>query len=264
VISASTTWGVGAYPLMAERLVPAAEVAVSAVDVSGDDRVVDLACGTGNAALLAAHRGAAVIGVDFEQALLDVASRRARELGVEVRWRCADLSQPGAETEPASVVISIFGVMYMADHQAAAAALASWCAPSGRVALTAWTPGSTMPALGAVFAPFLPPLPPDAQPPSRWGDANALRSLLGEHGLALNHSEIRRLRLSFGDQRQAADFLVHAAGHVLQERQRLEGDGRWPDLLAAVQAFVADRDVGTDGEATLELEYLFATARRLT
>src|SRR5215475_7238627 len=56
----ATTWGVGEYALIAERLAPAAEAAVDLGAVTGSDRVLDVACGTGNAALLAARRGATV------------------------------------------------------------------------------------------------------------------------------------------------------------------------------------------------------------
>ena len=57
-------WGIGEYELTAQRLEPAAEVAVAALDPTPGERVLDVACGTGNAALLAARAGAEVVGVD--------------------------------------------------------------------------------------------------------------------------------------------------------------------------------------------------------
>jgi len=82
----ATTWGAGDYPLMAERLEPAAAAAVDLAQVGSHDRVLDVACGTGNGAVLASRRGARVTGVDLEPALLEVARRRAPE----VEWLCAD------------------------------------------------------------------------------------------------------------------------------------------------------------------------------
>jgi ubiquinone/menaquinone biosynthesis C-methylase UbiE len=67
----ATTWGVGEYALMAERLHPVAVLAADRAGIRAGDRVVDVATGTGNAAIVAAQRGAEVVGVDFEPALLD-------------------------------------------------------------------------------------------------------------------------------------------------------------------------------------------------
>src|SRR5437764_1138784 len=88
---AATTWGAGDYALIADRFEPAARAVVDLARVSGRDRVLDLACGTGNAALIAARRAAAVVGVDFEPVLLEIASTRARAADLDVEWVCADL-----------------------------------------------------------------------------------------------------------------------------------------------------------------------------
>ena len=72
-----TTWGVGEYPLMARQLEPAAVAAVDAAAVLAGERVVDVATGTGNAALVAAERGGQVIGVDFESVRWSLIAARA-------------------------------------------------------------------------------------------------------------------------------------------------------------------------------------------
>lgn len=177
-----TTWGLGDYPLMAERLQRAAEQAVDRVAVSAGDRVLDLACGTGNAALLAARRGASVVGVDVEPRLLPRARARARAEGVSVDWREADaaaLPPLGAEF---TVALSIFGVMYVPDQAAAARELARVSAPDARLALAAWVPGSFMSAMGAPLAPYLPEPPAAAPPPARWGDEAGLAPSLAQLG----------------------------------------------------------------------------------
>ncbi len=81
-----TTWGAGDYPLMARQLESAARAVVEIAAVGSGDRVLDVATGTGNAALLAAERGGQVIGVAFEPALLELAEQRATESGLQVRW----------------------------------------------------------------------------------------------------------------------------------------------------------------------------------
>jgi 2-polyprenyl-3-methyl-5-hydroxy-6-metoxy-1,4-benzoquinol methylase len=108
----STTWGLGEYELIAERLEPAAAAVVELAAVNRGDRVLDLACGTGNAALIAARRGASVVGVDIEPRLLELAAARARDARLAIEWVGDDLvSARGAF----SVVLSVFGVMYVPD-----------------------------------------------------------------------------------------------------------------------------------------------------
>jgi len=107
-----TTWAAGAYPRMAERLRPVAAVAVAQAAVATSDRVVDVATGTGNAALLAAGRGAAATGVDAEPALRAVAKGRAREEALPVSWVQADMAAMPVPDEYADMVPSVFGVRY--------------------------------------------------------------------------------------------------------------------------------------------------------
>lgn len=86
--------------------------------IEAHERVLDLATGTGNAALLAAKRGAEVTGIDFEPALLNRARSRAKDENFEIDWRVADVTQLPLPDVFADVVIPVFGAMYAADHQA--------------------------------------------------------------------------------------------------------------------------------------------------
>ena len=258
---ATTTWGVGDYALIAERLEPAARAVVDLASVSDSDRVLDVATGTGNAALLAASRGATVVGLDFEPTLLDIARARARSANLEVEWVHADFESAPLEQASFSVVVSAFGVMYAPDHDAAAAALAHPCAPGARLALAAWTPGSFMPAMGAALAPYLPPPPPGGAPPSRWGDEEAVTALLERHGISTRTATRESLSLSLANRTEAVDFLIRTAGHVVSEQPRLQREGRWEQLRADLAALVAARDEGGDS-VQLRCEYLVIVAER--
>jgi SAM-dependent methyltransferase len=257
-----TTWGLGEYELMAERLAPVAAALVDLAGVSDRDRVVDLACGTGNAALIAAARGASVVGVDFEPRLLEIAAARASEQGSSVDWICDDATSPGLPEGAFSVALSAFGVMYVPDQEAAAAALARTCAPGARVALAAWTPGSLMPALGATLAAYLTPPPAGAPPPSRWGDRTAVTELLAGHAIAARAVRDGSTRLSFSDRPEAVRFLIRTAGHVLAEQPRLEREGRWQDLQRDLQQLVASRNEGHGAGVELRCDYLLVLADR--
>jgi SAM-dependent methyltransferase len=258
----ATTWGAGEYALMADRLHPVAVLAADRAGVRPGERVVDVATGTGNAAIIAARRGAEVVGVDFEPALLDQARRHGADAGVAVRWATADVTALPVADGWADIVLSIFGVMYAADHDAAARELARAVAPAGRVVLAAWTPGSLMPAMGRALAGFLPPPPGGSGPPSRWGDADELDRLLASAGLRVHSATTKSLSMTFADSRAAAEFLVRTAGHVVAERDRLREQGRWDELLLAMQQLVDGRAQRVAGGVRLDSEYLLASATR--
>ncbi|HWI74233.1 MAG TPA: class I SAM-dependent methyltransferase [Baekduia sp.] len=256
-----TTWALGNYARMAFRLRPAAARVVEAADVASGDAVLDVACGTGNAALAAAARGAGpVVGVDLEPALLEQA--RAAAPDVPVDWRVGDATALPVDDGAFDVVVSAFGVMYAADQPAAAKELARVLRPGGRVALANWVPGSVLPAMGAALAPFLPPPPPGGAPPPRWGDETAARALLTDAGLDVTATEHAALTLGFDTRAAAVAFLVATAGHVVAERPRLESEGRWPQLLGALAGVVAQHDSGRDGAVALRCDYLLVTAHR--
>lgn len=255
-----TTWGVGDYPSMARQLEPTAQAAVDAAAIAPGERVLDLATGTGNAALLAARRGGHVVGVDTEPALLQLAQQRSRDADLQVRWLLGDLHALPVPDDAADVVLSVFGVMYAMDHAAAAGELARVAAPGARIVLASWVPGSVLPAMGQVLSAYLPPPPASSGPPSRWGDPDALQTLLEENGLRITAAEPRRLALAFPDASAAADFLIRTAGHVLSQQQRLSDDGRWEDLRHDLLAFVQARAEPTRDQTHLALEYVLVTA----
>jgi SAM-dependent methyltransferase len=215
---------------------PAAQAAVDLACVGAADRVLDVACGTGNAALVAVERGAEAVGVDFEPALLELARKRVPEAEF-VEGDAAKLPVDDAQFD---VVLSIFGVMYAPDHEQAARELVRVTKPGGRIVTAAWTPGSFMPRMGAALSPYLPPPPAGSGPPSRWGDSTELATLL-----ALESTQTRTLAMQ-----PDADFLIATAGHVLAERERLEAEGRWQDLRRDIDALLPT------GQAEVALEYL--------
>ena len=255
-----TTWGKGEYPLMAERLGPAAVAAVDLADVGSGDRVLDVASGTGNAALVAAARGADVVGVDLEPALLRLARRRAMSLGLPVRWETAEATALPVPDGWADVVLSVFGVMYASDQEAAARELARCAAPGARVVLASWVPGSFMPAMGGALSAFLPPPPPSSGPPSRWGDPIALEALLAPHGLGMDSHSTESLTLTFVGTEEAVDFLVRTAGHVVAEQESLTAQGRWNDLLTGLEDLVDQRGQRVEGHLRVDMDYLLATS----
>jgi SAM-dependent methyltransferase len=113
-------------------------VAVEAAGVRRGERVLDVACGTGNAALAAASRGASVSGLDAAERLIGVARERARAAGIEAEWRVGDAGGLPFPDDSFDVAVSVFGVIFAPAPARAAAELERVVRPGGRIVVTAW------------------------------------------------------------------------------------------------------------------------------
>ena len=226
---AGVDWGLGRYERTAVQFEPVAEVVVSAAAPAEGERVVDVGCGTGNAALLAAARGATVTGVDPAARLLEVARQRAADHAPQ---GTATFVQGTAEELPLAdtcidVALSVFGVIFTPDPEAAAAELARVTAPGGRILLSAWIPGGAVSRMvrawreAAAAALGTPPGPP----PFAWHEGDALEGLFGPHGREV---ELTEHALSFTGTSPGAYFDAEAEAHPLSVagHQVLDDDAR--------------------------------------
>jgi SAM-dependent methyltransferase len=185
-------WSQGRYEGIGEQLLPAAEVVVERAAPTNGERVVDVGCGTGKGALLAAERGASVTGVDSAQRLLDVAAARFAERGLDGAFvRGGDGASIPLEDASADVLISVFGVIFAPDAKAAAAEIARVLAPDGRIVLSAWVPEGTLFAAIKLRREALAAAgdQPAGPPPFAWHEVDALAELFGEHGLSVSAEE---------------------------------------------------------------------------
>src|SRR3954468_11745360 len=133
-------WGEGHYEHVAPQLIPAAERVVERLAPQPGEHVVDVGCGTGNAALVAARRGARVTGVDPAARLLELAQAAARAEGLDAEVLQGEAASLPVRDGAADAVLSVFGVIFAPDAERAAAELARATAPDGRIVLAAWLP----------------------------------------------------------------------------------------------------------------------------
>ncbi len=163
------------------RHVIVAELLCGAVDVHAGERVLDVAAGSGNAALGAARRGARVTAVDLSDRALALARRRAELEALTVDTQVADAEALPFRDASFDVVLSTFGVMFARDARCAAGELLRVCRPGGRIALANWTPdgfvGGTLAIVGRHAAPTAAAGLGDAL---TWGRRAGLRYLLGD------------------------------------------------------------------------------------
>src|SRR5881409_679734 len=79
-------WASGDFSLVASRIVFQAEHLCEAADLQAGWRVLDVATGSGNAAIAAARRGCEVVGIDYVPALLERGRIRAEAEHLDVRF----------------------------------------------------------------------------------------------------------------------------------------------------------------------------------
>ncbi|WP_039796853.1 class I SAM-dependent methyltransferase, partial [Nocardia araoensis] len=183
-------WALGDYPSIATEVIPGlGRRLVDACCIGPGQHVLDIAAGSGNAAIPAAEAGAEVVASDLTPELFEAGRRLAADRGVELRWQEADAEAlPYADAE-FDAVISCVGVMFAPFHQAAADEMVRVTKPGGTIGLINWTPTGFIGQMFATMKPFAPPPPPGAQPPPMWGDEAHVRSLLGDRVTDL---ELRR------------------------------------------------------------------------
>lgn len=257
-------WSTGDYPLMVETwLTPIGERLVDAAGIGPGMRVLDVASGTGNAALPAARRGAEVTASDLTPALLDAGRERAKAEGLELDWVEADAENLPFEDGSFDVVMSAIGVMFAPHHQDAADELVRVTRPGGRIALLSWTPEGMLGALFRLMKPFAPPPPPGVQPPPLWGSEEHLRGLLGDR-VTLDTVERGVLDITvFPEARGYGEHFKSYYGPTIATRANAEREGIAADFDEALDAFCDEWNRGGDGDARFEKEYLVAVGTRV-
>ncbi len=172
------TWASGDYHMIGTQILIVSELLIEALDLHSTEKVLDVATGSGNAALAAARRGCEVTGLDYVPALLERARRRSEAEGVAVTFVDGDAESLPFTDGAFDVVTSVFGVMFAPDQQRAAGELARVCRPGGRIGLVAHTPEGFIGQLFQTNAKHVPP-PAGLRSPIVWGTEQRLGELFG-------------------------------------------------------------------------------------
>ncbi|MCC9177612.1 class I SAM-dependent methyltransferase [Arthrobacter sp. zg-Y750] len=256
-------WSLGNYAAVAaETISPLGPVLVRAAGIRGSDRVLDIAAGTGNAAIPAAETGADVTASDLTPELLNSGKRLALARSVRLTWSMADAEHLPYADASYDAVISCAGVMFAPHHRLAAAELVRVCRPGGRIGLINWTPEGFVGSMFAALKPYSPAPPPGTQSPQLWGNREHVESLLEGQvrefraerrtvlidRFATPEDFLRFLKANYGPIIAVYEFLAHnpdRAGALDEE------------LLALVKRYSAQA-----GGMAMDWEYLLVTATR--
>jgi SAM-dependent methyltransferase len=258
-----TMWASGDYPSMVETfLLPLGPRLVEACGIGPGMRVLDVAAGTGNAAIPAAQRGASVTASDLTPELLEAGRRRAEEQGVELDWVEADAEHLPFDDASFDVVMSSIGAMFAPHHREVADELVRVCRPGGTIGLLSWTPEGMIGALFRTMGPFAPPPPPGAQPPPLWGSEAHVRELFGDR---LDIGTLERDVLGNTAFERPGDFGEHFKaryGPTIATQANARRTEREAEFEEALDAFCVEWNRGSAERARFEMEYLLVVGTR--
>ena len=248
-------WAAGDFPQMATTIQEASDVVDDRLAIEPGQDVLDVATGTGNAAIPAAQRGGRVVGLDQVPELLDAARRRADEAGVEIEWVEGDAEALPFEDASFDRVSSVFGVMFAPRHRRAAGELVRVARPGGRIAIAAWTPEGLNGQMFKTLAGHLPAPPPELQPPVLWGSETHVRELFPDPALELRF-ERPTLAVEWESVEVWIDHCEQKLGPTVLAKAALEPQGKWDAARADLVALYERYNEATDGSLNAPAEYL--------
>ncbi|MEU8613089.1 class I SAM-dependent methyltransferase [Actinoplanes sp. NPDC048791] len=254
-------WALGDYPSVATEVIPRlGATLVEACRTGPGQRVLDVAAGTGNAAIPAALTGAEVVASDLTPSLLEAGQALAAGRGAVVDWREGDAEALPFADGSFDVVLSCVGVMFAPHHQAAADELVRVCRPGGTIGMINWTPPGFIGQLFGRMKAYTPPPPPGTQPPPLWGSAEHVRDLFGDRVAEVTATVDSAVIDRFADGRQFRDFFKAHYGPTVAAYRNLAGD---PERVAALDEDLAGLARSHDrGNGVMHWDYLLWTGRR--
>jgi SAM-dependent methyltransferase len=257
-------WIAGDFGAIAREIgVPEAEGFVARIGLEPGARVLDIACGTGNAAIPLARRGAMVTGLDMTPHLLEEARARAACEGLRIRFDEGFAEMLPYPDGSFDVLVSMFGIMFSPLPATVAAEMARVLRPGGRLILANWTPSGFGGKIVAIVRRYLPPPPPGTISPFLWGEEAIVRDRL-KPGFDAVETSVVAVRWELPRSAAgSAEFFAKHAGAIQLALGRLDVPNQVA-LLHDLEQLWIDNNLATNGEnhTLISNEYLEASAVR--
>ncbi|GGF91974.1 hypothetical protein GCM10007304_02390 [Rhodococcoides trifolii] len=253
-------WNLGDYNAVATEVIPElGAVLTSACGVRAGQKVLDVAAGSGNAAIEAAAVGADVIASDLTPELFVHGRARAAQRGVHLVWQEGDAEALPYDDNMFDVVMSCVGVMFAPHHHDSADELVRVCRPGGTIGLLSWTPTGFIGQMFATMRPYAPPPPPGAGPPPLWGNEAHVRDLLGDRVTGVDVTRESLAVDAFETPQHFVDYFTANYGPTIAVFARLADQ---PDRAEALYRDLTDlaRRFMTGG--IMKWQYLLLTAQK--
>jgi SAM-dependent methyltransferase len=253
------TWSSGDYSRIGNIILITAELLCEAVNVRAGQRVLDVASGSGNAALAAARRFCDVVATDYVPALLEEGRTRASAEGLPMAFEVADAEQLPYPDASFDVVLSTFGAMFAPDHEQVARELVRVCRPGGKIGMTNWTPEGFLGDFFRTMGKHVPP-PAGVRSPMLWGSEAHLLTIFGDGIVELTATR-RMFVWRKSSPRAWINFMRTFYGPTLKAFDSLDGAAQ-DALIADLEALIRSYNVASDGTMEVHAEYLEVVAVR--
>lgn len=253
-------WMAGDFGQIAKQLETVAQEFIDRLQLKPGDRVLDVACGSGNLSIPAARAGAIVTGVDIAPNLLEQGRARAAAEGLKIRFDEGDAESLAYDDAAFDVVMSMFGAMFAPRPELVASELARVCRPGGRIAMANWTPEGHIGQMFKTTGKHVPP-PTNMPSPIKWGDEETVRERLGEGIADLKLTKrMARLELPFTPAEVVEHFRTYY-GPTQRAFDALDGNGQ-AALRSDLERLWSENNQATDDTTLVEGEYLEVLATR--
>lgn len=172
------TWESGDFGEIAKTITHVAEEFMARLPLKPGMRVLDVACGSGNLAVIAAKNGCRVKGVDIAANLIAQARERATAERLDIEFSEGDAEVLPCADGEFDAVVTMFGAMFAPRPEAVAAELFRVTKPGGFIAMANWTPEGFIGKMFEVFKKHLPPPPNGIPSIMLWGHEPTVRGRL--------------------------------------------------------------------------------------
>lgn len=255
-----TIWSSGNFGKIAESIQTHADEFVARLPITPNLRVLDVACGTGNLAMVAAQRGAKVSGLDIAPNSVAAAKARAAAAGLNIEYQEGDAEQMPYGAAVFELVMSMYGVMFAAHPDLAAVELLRVCAPGGTIALANWTPGGFIGQMLKTVGAHVPP-PPGSVSPILWGVEEKVQERLGQ-GTSEIKCTPRQVVFKYPfSPAETVEFYIQYYGPTLRAYAACDAE-RKIALRQDLEKLWSAHNQANDGSTYVVSEYLEVLAKR--
>jgi len=180
------TWMLGDYDRFSRYMEDSARRYYEGLDIPPGAKLLDVACGSGQLALMASRDGFHATGVDIAENLIERARERSDAERLSARFEVADAEDLPFPAASFDVVVSVIGAMFAPRPELVARELLRVCAPGGTIAMANWTASGFVGRMFKTIARFI--APANMPSPLLWGDEPTVRERLGPGISRLNLS----------------------------------------------------------------------------
>jgi 2-polyprenyl-3-methyl-5-hydroxy-6-metoxy-1,4-benzoquinol methylase len=255
------TWTAGDFGQIADAYQAEAAEFIERLNLQPGEKVLDVACGTGNTAIPAARQGAIVTGVDIAANLLEQARAKAAAEGLICQFDEGDAEALVYRDGTFDTVISMFGAMFAPRPERVAAELIRVSRPGGRIVMANWT------ALGFVGQMFkrtaLHVTPPNMPSPILWGDEATVTDRLKD---GIGELSLERRLMTFRFPFSPAEVVEHFRKFYGPTQKAFasiaDDEEKQTSLRSDLENLWQEHNLATDGTTRIQSEYLEVIARR--